>query len=133
MKNGVVIHSFSVSQISGVGESLKPAVTFRNKPLTEMGFGDIFLLKETDGTLIFKEGAATVQVQIPLLLAVAKIGDEVEMDEGTRTGTQLKVRAIKSMKSKGVTGMPATIGATLRFILHEHAPVARTAAAGGGV
>ncbi len=133
MKDGVIIHSFSVSQISGVGRSLKPAVPFSNTTLTDMGFDAIFLLKRSDGNAIFAKGAATVQLRIPLLLVDAEIGDEVDMDEGRYEETQLKVRAIKIMKSKGVAGMPATVGATLRFILLEHAPVAPTGAAGGGV
>jgi hypothetical protein len=132
VKDGVVVHSFGVLQISGAGCSLKPAVQFRNTTLADMGFADIFLLKRSDGTLVFGKGAATLQLWIPLLLDVAKIGEEVKMDEGMKKDTQLKVRAIMSMESKGVAGMPATIGATLCFILQEHAPVAPVAAAAAG-
>jgi len=59
---------------------------------------------------------------VPLLLADAEIGDVIELDGGSQGETQVKVAAIEATRSVGVVGKRDTIGATLRFVLREHAP-----------
>jgi hypothetical protein len=129
---GDVVHRLPVVQICGVGRSLKPTVVLSGAKVRELGLAAAFLLKATNGSLIYEKGAATTVLPLPLLLVDAEIGDPVELDEGLQTETIRKIRAIKLMGSTGVAGKPATVDATLRFELREHAPVVPAAAAGGG-
>ncbi len=126
---GVVVHRLPVVQIRGVGATRKPAVVFSGATVRELGLAAAFVLTATDGSLIYAKGTASTELPLPLLLVDAEVGDPVELDEGKKAETIRKIGAIKLMGSTGVAGKPATVGATLRFELREHAP---SAAGGGG-
>ena len=128
----LVVYRLPIMQICCVGMQLKPAFVFTNSEVLGLGLAAAFLLTATNGKLIYSKGAATLKLPLPLLLADAAVGDIIELDEGRSGETIRKIRAIKKMRSTGVAGKPATVGATLRFVLKEHAPVV-LAAAGGGV
>ena len=123
------MHRLPIVQMRGCGKPPKPAVVFFKTAVHGLGLDDIFLLRASNGTLIFSKGALTRELSLPLLLDNATVGDIIELDEGVFAKTIHKTRAIKKLRSTGVDGKPATVGAKLRFVLKEHAPVA---AAGGG-
>jgi hypothetical protein len=132
VKGGNVVHILDDIEISPVGRKLKPAVYLNKTKLLDLGLIAIFDITDSKGKLFWSKGAETRGIQVPLLLADAEIGDVIELDGGREGETQVKVAAIKTTLSVGVTGKRDTIGATLRFVLREHAPELGGEAGGGG-
>ena len=130
--NGVdVVHFLDDIEISAVGGSRKPAAQLSKKTLLDLGLIAVFGIKDSSGKLFWSKGAETPFIQVPLLLADAEIGDVIALDGG-KDETQVKVAAIEATRSVGVAGKRDTIGATLRFVLREHAPELGGEAGGGG-
>jgi hypothetical protein len=119
---GLVVYYLDDIEISPVGRAGKPAAMMTNQSLRNLGLIAILDIENSKGKLFWSEGAATRMIQVPLLLGDAEIGDVIALDRG-KGETQVKVAAIEAMRSVGVEGKRVTtIGATLRFVLREHAP-----------
>ena len=124
-RDGAVVYTHPAIEIRNLNNH-SCGVSLTNKAVSDLGFGDIFLARDSrpgaDNRLLFPKGVSTTHLSLPMELEEMDEGSEIKLElDGAKPETKLKIVAFKELRSAGVAGKPVTVGAALRFILHAHA------------
>ena len=116
---GTVVHGFPAesSDLHGYCN-----VQLSNAQLLSLGLGSILAFTDSTGKPYYSKGDKTAHVNFSLEVDDAAPGDFIEIHAGPKAESKRKVAAIKALRSVGVAGVPATVGAAMRFVLRAHAP-----------
>ena len=127
--SGAVVYFIENIMLQGNGGSLMPCCRMQRSTFEALGLGTFFDIKRTDGKPYFTPKAR--QYFVALQPDAVAVGKPIAFNPGSTLEAIAAIKALQALRSTGVVGKPATIGATLRFVLRSHAPMPAAAAAGG--
>ena len=128
-ESGAVACSIENIMLQNNGGSLIPCCRLQRSTFKALGLGTFFDIKRTDGKPYFTPKAR--QYFVALQPDAVAVGKPIAFNPGSTLEAIAVIKALQALRSTGVVGKPATIGATLRFVLRSHAPMPEAAAAGG--